>query len=400
MTRFLRWAGAIALAATVGCGDDDDSTPASTAPSREAVIAQYATVVHASYQESHDKAVTLKEAIDAFVADPSAPLLDQCKRAWLEARIPYGQTEAYRFYAGPIDDEDGPEGLLNAWPLDEIYIDYVEGADDAGIVNATDIDITKDRLVSLSEGGEGDVLGTGGDFDAEKAISIGYHAIEFLLWGQDVTTGGPGSRPFEDYLTGAMATAPNGDRRGDYLQITAEILVEHLAALTAEWEPGAPYRTSFEAGGDESLRKMLTGIGVLSKGELAGERMDVALDSLDQEDEHSCFSDNTHNDVRMNALGIQNVYLGRYYYLSGPSVHDLLEAADPALAARMKTTLETALAATDAIPPPFDEAIGSQGSPGWNAVNEAVNDLFDVGDTTVEVAAALGLGAISVELPE
>ena len=47
----------------------------------------------------------------------------------------YSPTEVFRFYGGPIDDDNGPEGLLNAWPLDEVFIDYVLGNPDAGIIN-------------------------------------------------------------------------------------------------------------------------------------------------------------------------------------------------------------------------------------------------------------------------
>ncbi|MCA9621054.1 MAG: iron-regulated protein, partial [Myxococcales bacterium] len=230
----------------------------------------------------------------------------------------------------------------------------------------------------------------------------GYHAIEFLLWGQDTSSDGPGTRPWQDYLTDMEATAPNGDRRGQFLKLAAEILVEDLATLVDAWAPGADnYRKAFTEGDpDEALRKIVTAIGILSKGELAGERMDVALDSLDQEDEHSCFSDNTHIDIKMNALGIQNVYLGRYDYYDGPGLNDLVAAADPALNDAMIDLLEKSLVAIEAIPVPFDQALGAQGSDGWNKIDAAVNALFDQGDQLVEVAAALGLGAISVDLPE
>ena len=45
-------------------------------------------------------------------------------------------------------------------------------------------------------------------------------------------------------------------------------------------------------------------------GELAGERMNIALLTNSQEDEHSCFSDNTHRDIFLNAEGIQNAFEG------------------------------------------------------------------------------------------
>ena len=101
---------------------------------KQEVMETYADIVYASYQDSLTTATTLKEEVDAFFADPNEDTLQTAKDAWLAAQEPYGQTEAYRFYGGPIDDADGPEPLLNAWPLDEAYVDYVEGAPEAGII--------------------------------------------------------------------------------------------------------------------------------------------------------------------------------------------------------------------------------------------------------------------------
>lgn len=406
MAAYHRFAACVAsLALVAGCGGNDDNLDSDpeTTVTKEAVVAAYGELVYINYVDARDEAVVMQAAIDAFVADPGPGTHEAAKRAWLEARIPYGQTEAFRFYDGPIDGPDGgPEGQLNAWPLDEIYIDYVAGDDMAGIVNDPSIALTKDELAALTEGGEGDVLGLGDAFDAEKAISTGYHAIEFLLWGQDSSTTSPGTRPWQDYLTTADATAPNGERRGQFLKLAAELLVDDLNVVVDAWAPGGGnFRETFVGGdADDALTKIVTAIGILSKGELGGERMDVALDSLDQEDEHSCFSDNTHIDIEMNALGVQNVYLGRYGYFDGPGIDELVEAADPELNDEMTEQLEASLIAIRAIPPPFDAAISSQGSDGWNKVDAAVEALFDQGDTVVEVASALELGTISVELPE
>ena len=129
----------------VACGDDNDSgADSSTAAesgsfdeaTAKSVIEHYADGVYATYQTSLEQATTMKTAIDAFVAAPSQATLDAAKQAWIDARDDYGLSEAFRFYGGPIDDEnDRPEGQINAWPLDEAYIDYVDGKPDAGIIN-------------------------------------------------------------------------------------------------------------------------------------------------------------------------------------------------------------------------------------------------------------------------
>ncbi len=387
------------LIVSSACGGDDDPSP--TSVTREDVIANHANVVHATYVDAVRGAKALKASIDAFVAAPSAVRLDAAKRAWLSAREAYGQSEAYRFADGPIDDADGPEGQLNAWPMDEAYLDYVDGDADAGIINTASIAISKDTLLGLNGGAMGDVTGIGADFDEEKAITTGYHAIEFLLWGQDRAADGPGTRSWQDYATTGTPTAPNGARRGQALQIIATILVEDLEALVAEWGSSGAYRATWLAlPEDEALAKMLSSMGILAKGELASERMDVALQTLDQEDEHSCFSDNTHRDIYLNARGIENVWRGRYEWIDGPGLDDLVRAADPAAADALDAAIAASTEAILAIPAPFDQAIRVNGSPGWRAVDAAVQALFAQADATIAAGTALGLPNISVDLPE
>ena len=352
------------------------------------VVAHYADLVYAGYQDSYDAAVVLQAALAAFVADPNEATHQAAKAAWLAAREPYGQTEAFRFYGGPIDDADGPEGLINAWPLDEAYVDYVAGAPESGIINNTAgyPTITPDLLQSLNQSG------------SEENVSLGYHAIEFLLWGQDLSADGNGQRPYTDYTT-----APNAERRGQYLLAAAELLVSHLGQMVAEWSPdGDNYRAAFLAQPpDVALQQILTGIGVLSKSELAGERMFVAYDNQDQEDEHSCFSDNTHRDLITNAQGIANVLRGQYTrpdgaMLSGPGLLSLLAARDAELAAQLGALTDTSLAAVGQLHVPFDRAIVDAAH--RPAVLAAVNALQDQGDALAQAAAALGL-SINTALP-
>lgn len=361
------------LVATIGCGGGDGGLDA--AP----VVDNYAAIVRASYADSLAKARDLKTAIDAFVAAPSATTLQAARQAWLAAREPYGQTEAYRFYDGPIDNPDtGPEGQINAWPLDEAYIDYVEGNANAGIINDTAgfPTITKDVIAEQNEKG------------AEENISTGYHAIEFLLWGQDLSTTGPGARPHTDYLT-TGGTAANQARRGQYLKAAVELLVDDLQAVNDAWAPGATYVKELTAAdGREAVRRMLQGLGSLSGAELSGERMATAYDNRDQEDEHSCFSDNTHRDLRANAISLQNVYLGRYGTVDGPGLDELVREKDAALDMKMQQQLAASIAAIEAIPTPFDQALQDDAN-GRVKIKAAIDALRTQTDTMVEVATKL-----------
>ena len=206
---------------------------------------------------------------------------------------------------------------MNAWPMDESYIDYVEGNPDAGVINNPDEFPVIDAALIESLNEEG----------GEENVSTGWHAIEFLLWGQDLNENGPGSRPVEDY-----STATNADRRATYLAVTSDLLLVHLRQMVDAWAPGdsGNYRAQFVGmDSDEALTNIITGIGELSRGELAGERMTVAYEARSQEDEHSCFSDNTTADIVGNARGIQMVFTGNYGMVSGTGVRDLVAISDP-----------------------------------------------------------------------
>ncbi|MDO9403155.1 MAG: imelysin family protein [Polaromonas sp.] len=356
----------------------------------KAVATHYAALVQATYDDTLGAATKLQAAIKSFTDAPSDAGLKAARKAWLDAREFYGQTEAFRFYSGPIDDAKGPEGQINAWPMDESYVDYVKDAPNAGLINKKGA-INKKRLAGLNER------------NGEENIATGWHAIEFLLWGQDLSQTGPGDRSFEDFVDGKK---PNADRRRQYLNVVTELLIDDLTFLSKSWAPNAKnYRAKFENGNLESVRKMFVGLGSLSRGELAGERLEVALASQDQEDEHSCFSDNTHRDVVNNAKGIQNVWLGSYKRadgstLQGPSLRDLVAAKNAALAERTTTQIASSVAAAEGIQAPFDrEIMGAKDAPGRLRVKKTVDSLVQQSKDLVEAASAAGITKLTLVQP-
>lgn len=387
-------ASAIALGATT-IAPAFATTPAAAATSQiqaQDVLQHYSSLVYANYSDSIAAAKQMQQAIDAFIANPSQATQDAARKAWLNAREFYGQTEAFRFYDGPIDNEDGPEGQINAWPMDESYVDYVVGDEKAGLINNRSEAITKERLAELNE------------HDGEENISTGWHAIEFMLWGQDLNDNGPGARPFTDFIDGK---APNADRRRQYLQVVTELLLEDLQSVADQWKPGVKdnFRAEFEKGGEASLRKIFVGLGSLSRGELAGERLEVAMASRDQEDEHSCFSDNTHRDAVANAQGIQNVWLGSYKRLDGselkgPGLRDWVAAHDKAVAEKTTLQIAKSVAAANAIPAPFDQAIqGARDSTARAKIQATIDALTQQSKDLVEAARAVGFEQLNLVEP-
>lgn len=368
--------------AVVSCSDDETNTN-TTSIDKSGVITNYTNLVYKNYQDAHADAQDLKTAIDAFVTTPTDLNFTTAKDTWLTARESYGTTEAFRFANGPIDiDDNAPEGLLNSWPLDENYIDYVDGAANSGIINdvTTYPTITKAILESLNTA-EGN----------DANVSVGYHAIEFLLWGQDLTAPSDlqaGQRPYTDYVDGG--TAFNQDRRRAYLAACADLLIDHLQLMLDEWKPSGDYRATFLAlDEDTALKNMLGAIATLSKSELAGERMFVAYSNQDQEDEHSCFSDNTHRDIRLNLAGIANVYRGGYSTVSGISLEDIITTKNPTLGAEISAALALAETDVEATATPFDYAITNAGE--RPNVATAVTTLQTLGDKFVEGGVALGI---------
>jgi putative iron-regulated protein len=350
------------------------------------VVETHARMVFAVYSDALAEARQLQVALEALVADPSEGTMAAAREAWKAARVPYMQSEAFRFSEGPIDRDRGAvEGLLNAWPMDEAYVDAVKDAPESGIINqpVEFAEITKDLLKSLNER------------DGEANISTGYHALEFLLWGQDLDADGPGTRSFHDYQQGV---GKNAHRRARYLVLTGELLVEHLTELVREWDPqlAGNYRAEFlSAPVEESVKKIFIGVVTLSQDEVPGERLGVAYATKGQEDEQSCFSDNTHMDMIDDIRGIRNVITGRYdgpTRVAGAGLHALIGKADPALAAKVVASIEVALAAAEAVPAPFDQAIlGADNGPGRMAVSTLIDEIRNAAQALDAAAILFGM---------
>lgn len=340
----------------------------------DGITQKYAALVYQDYKNTYQDGLKLQKAIDAFLAAPSDKTLGKAKKAWLVSRDSYGQTEAFRFYEGPIDFADadgneGPEGRLNAWPLDEAYIDYVQGNPKAGIVNNPGVEISKALLTDKNQA------------DEEADVSTGYHAIEFLLWGQDLSLESAGVRPVSDY-----ADTPENARRRDYLKVVTDLLVDDLKFLVDEWTPGQENFAKGFVQDEAALSKIMTSLATLSGFELASERMATALDSGDQEDEHSCFSDNTHNDFIYNAQGIMNVY-------TKTGIHAYLKSKDETLAEEVAAQLAQTDRLLKALPHPIDREILStpEGSAPRAQMEAAVTSLQKQADLFKKAGDALGI---------
>ena len=389
--------------------------PARAATDPAAVVKHYAELAHAKFEDSLNTAKELEKAVDALIATPSEDTLKAARVAWIKARVPYQQSEVYRF-GNPIVDEW--EGKVNAWPLDEGLIDYVDAAygtesDENELyvanvianktlkISGEDVDatnITPELLQSLHEAGE-----------VEANVATGYHAIEFLLWGQDLNGTGPGAgnRPYTDYDT-KNCTNGNCVRRAAYLKAATTLLVADLQDMVTAWAPEGEATKNVTADPKAGITAILTGMGSLSYGELAGERMKLGLLLHDPEEEHDCFSDNTHASHLNDAIGIASAYTGEYTRvdgtkLAGPSVSELVAEKDKALDEEVKGKLNKTLDAMHAMEKraeageAYDQMIGEGNAEGNAVVQAAIDGLVDQTKSIERVITALDLGKIELE---
>jgi putative iron-regulated protein len=381
------------------------------------VLGTYADIAAAKYGDSLTTAQTLQAAVNALIANPSADALQAAKTAWLAARVPYQQTEVYRFGNAIVDDW---EGKVNAWPLDEGLIDYVDAsyggpsdenefaalnvvANPSFTLSGKEVDANKITPALLEE--------TLQEADGVEAnVATGYHAIEFLLWGQDLNGhgAGAGNRPWTDYAAGDACTNDNCDRRGEYLTAATDLLVSDLEWMTAQWAAGGAARTELNRNEDAGIAAVLTGMGSLSYGEVAGERMRLGVMLNDPEEEHSCFADNTHNDHYYDGLGVQNAYLGEYVRIdgsvvSGASLSDMVAATDASLDTEMRAKLSATMKALGRIKATaeagfaYDQMLERGNEAGEAVIMGGVNGFIDQTRSIERVVSALGLDQIAFE---
>ena len=425
-----------------GCTSTQSGSEKKEVVKTNSVLEAYSNIALANYSDSLKDAQALKVAIDTFAKNPTAENLKNAKIAWLVSRESYGQTEIFRLANGPVDAEKGwvsetygaKEGQINAWPLDENMIDYTidaEGKKTSGNIIDTigkfnpggeeskEVDITKitvDAITDLNE--------NGGDAN----VASGYHAIEFLLWGQDqdysnflkdgITNGAlvSGIRPLKDFTTDK-----NAARRLAYLQVASEKLVEDLTVIKSAWEKEISgtkglYQAALkgELKGEnaskniessEALKQIIAGMGVFIKSELANERIAVAVLTPSEEDEHSCFSDNTHRDIVNNYQGFKNIltatYKGKKY---GTSLLDAANDESKTRILELMKSIEAKISNIDEVAKTkehFDYQIRPT-SEQSKVIVKLKNELRKLGDEMVNVAAAnkISLSTDDVTDPE
>lgn len=386
----------------------------------EQIKSNYVKIAYAAYNDSYTAVKTLQKSISEFLKAPSQETLDNAKQAYQLARIPYQQSEIMRWDTditlnadlakkSGLSSVDDWEGQVNAWPLDEQAIDYVKGNQNSGIINQKNgRKITTEYLIKQN--------GVGG----EANVTTGFHAIEFLLWGQDLngTNAGAGERSFNDFQkdnTG-NCSASNCDRRRDYLVASTQLLVDDLQAMTQEWSAKAAQTAGTLANNflnsDDAIRYMLFAMKAMATDELASARMNEGLEGRDTEQEHDCFSDLSHIAIYHNFQGVRNAFYGGYQgptgkVVQGASIADLINQKDKALFNefdsafdRIEKSMFTVLAAGNKSKNPirFDQIIGQDDDAiEKKAAGDAIYELVSLSITFDKLETLLSIEALTLD---
>ena len=379
------------------------------------ILVNYSNIAEAKYKDALILAKEMHSSIEKFMNNTNESNFIDVKDSWLKARTIYQQTEVFRFGNPLVDDW---EGKVNAWPLDEGLIDYVDNTNYYPSENDfSNFNVIANKKLKV----EGELIDAsvinpkllsnklheiGGN---EANVATGYHAIEFLLWGQDLNgnESGSGNRPYTDFDLEAC-TNDNCDRRREYLVAASQLLIEDLQYIQSVWSPEGQARLDLLNDQNNGLKRILIGMGSLSYGELAGERMKLGLMLHDPEEEHDCFSDNTHNSHYYNVVGINNVFLGKYKSLdgkvvSGPSISSLLSEVDNGLNKKTKKSIKNTLKSMKKIVKSankgvtYDMLIAEGNEKGNQLIQNAVDSLIKQSKNIELTAAALNINDLQIE---
>ncbi|MCF6326443.1 MAG: peptidase [Devosiaceae bacterium] len=380
------------------------------------VVNNYADIGLATFQDSLRTAEQLRTAIEDLLNDPNDETLELAQEAWRTARIPFEISEIY-VQANPIVGDW--VNRVNAWPIDPDYIDYPGSGAPSADNNSASENIIGSTTITLG----------GNTIDVEKIttelisqnlhlpngdqtkIASGYQVIEFLLWGNDTlgaeekdVEDGAGKRPATDFDL-ETCTNQNCERRGEYLYAAVNLLIEDLQEMVGNWLATGQARRALLADPDMGLSMMISGMGSLALGELAGNRLMRSINVGDQTGEQDRFSNNTNISYLFNARGLIGVYFGEYFtmeddYIAGASMADILEKTNPELDEEFRIALGLTMArmrlmveyARDV--EAYDLMIAPGNEEGNGLILEAVASLIDLTQVIEKFPAAFGVDPI------
>jgi putative iron-regulated protein len=328
-------------------------------------IEAYADMAQARYAEAAAAAKLLRKACDTLLKAPSEINMSTARTAWIAARKPYMQGEAFRFYDGPIEKL---EGAVNEAPITPSVID--------DWISRSKAPITVKALAKANQK------------SAEHDVTTGYHAIEYLLWGAD------GKRPYTEYSKGTV----ENDRRRAMLLATTSKLQSDLGQLSSQWSKAnrKSYRAKFlKLPEREALGRMVNGMAILAGKELPRDRIETPLAGKDPHDEQSDFSNTTTADFVSGVEGLAMLWRGdgKFRGLAG-----LVKSRKAEVATQVDAALADLEAKSKALPNPWDVVFAKDAtSPERKSADDFSSSLKALAEGLKSAGNALG---VLVLLPE
>lgn len=321
----------------------------------KAQVSGYVDLVSTTYAAIRDAATALRQAVDTLKSAPDANALEAARQAWLAARTAYLKSEAYMFYAGPVDGFEGPLPRLNGWPVDPAVID--------GLLADSGQSLAFRAIARLNK------------VEAPVRITTGLHVLEYLLWGSD---GG---------LTAEAFAGEAGARRGEYAGAVAQLFLNDMTVVSTAWAPGSNnYRASMEAMEQRNaLGRAFGGMTALLGYEVPLRRIGAGLFPANENFQPSPFSRTSAEDFAASFAGARAVYFDT-------GIDALVDGTDTELGAGIAAGFAAAEAALGAMSAPYERFLApASGSPERATADAAVKALTNLARDLRQAGNRLGV---------
>ncbi|MBC8048277.1 MAG: imelysin [Fimbriimonadaceae bacterium] len=302
-------------------------------------------VITATYEDLHEKAETLLDAINELESNQTAEYHEAAKEAWRVCRSPWEQSEGFLF--GPVSTA-GIDPSIDSWPVNTVDLDAVLASADA---------LTKDYI------------------DGLEGTLKGFHTIEYLIWGTD------GNKTVDDFT----------EREFEYLIAVTQSIEGAIDILFESWSPAhenfaANISNAGEAGSiyvsqKSAMQEIVNGMIAIAD-EVANGKINDPLSEGDITLEESRFSANSKSDFQDNIRSIENLFDGKYL-TDEAGVSDFILSVDAELEQEVHDAIHNAIDAIGNIPGTFTDAIFINPDE-VSAAQTAVRDLQTLLETEVK----------------
>ena len=283
--------------------------------SAKEIALEYVQQIDTDFKQAGIEIEKFQSSIATLTDQTNIENLNLSKQAWLNAHSAYELTTLHRYYATQLMGEQDSLVLMqlqyqiNHWPIVPGYIDYVDGYPDSGIVHDINVNLDADSLREQH-----------GSFDVSE-VTLGFHAIEFLLWGYDADSVARPATDFDAVLeltpkeieSGYTLEQLSNNRRRLFLSVVVDTLVKDFLALQSLWlaeEPSISQRIE-SISGTELIVILADSMSAMLTQELLQRSLYPMLNGNFVESVQSPYSRSTQNAVSSQLSGLERLLLER-----------------------------------------------------------------------------------------